>query len=219
VIVCSDADIETAVNTMVLHKFRNAGQACLAPTRFYVDQKIAGDFTDAFIAASQKLVLADGLQSHSQMGPLANSRRVTSVRDLIKRSVAAGAKIHQGQAPESGFFEPVTVLTDVKPDMPVMLEEPFGPVATISPYSDLREAISQANQSPYGLAGYLFTDSAKNIHLVTHELQVGSLAINGMGVSVPEAPFGGVKDSGYGSESGIEGMEAFFETKFVHHCV
>lgn len=219
VIVCADADIEKTVNMMVTHKFRNAGQACLAPTRFFVDKKIESDFTDAFIEASLKLVVGDGIKSSSQMGPLANVRRVASVADLIERSVRAGAKMHQGLAPAGGFFAPATVLTQVQPDMPIMQEEPFGPVATITPYGDLHEAITLANRCPYGLAGYLFTDSARNIHHVTQELQVGSLAINGMGVSVPEAPFGGVKDSGFGSESGIEGMEAFLDTKFVHHCM
>jgi acyl-CoA reductase-like NAD-dependent aldehyde dehydrogenase len=219
VIVCADADIDTTVTTLVTHKFRNAGQACLAPTRFYVDQAIAGDFKDAFVAASQRLVLGDGMQSSTNMGPLANARRVAAVRDLIDRSVQAGAQAHQGQAPEGGFFAPVTVLTGVTPDMPVMQEEPFGPVVTIAPFETLNQAIQWANHSPYGLAGYLFTDSARNIHQVTQELEVGSLAVNGVAVSVPEAPFGGVKDSGYGSESGIEGMEAFLETKFVHQCV
>lgn len=219
VIVCADADIDKTVNTLVTHKFRNAGQACLAPTRFYVDHTIAGDFQDAFVAASQRLVLGDGMHSSTNMGPLANARRVAAVRDLIDRSVHAGAQAHQGQAPKGGFFAPVTVLSGVAPDMPVMQEEPFGPVVTISPFETLSQAIQLANDSPYGLAGYLFTDSARNIHHVTQELEVGSLAVNGVAVSVPEAPFGGVKDSGYGSESGIEGMEAFLETKFVHQCV
>ena len=112
----------------------------------------------------------------------------------------------------------MSVLTHVSPDSPIVQEEPFGPVATLTPFDDLAQALQMANQSPYGLAGYLFTDSAKAILQVSERLEVGSLAINGMGVSVPEAPFGGVKDSGHGSESGTEGMEAFLETKFVHHC-
>ncbi len=218
VIVCADADIDKTVHTMVAHKFRNAGQACLAPTRFIVDRQIADDFSDAFVAASQRLRLGDGMQADTQMGTLANARRVASVRDLIERSVQAGAQIHQGQAPELGFFTPVTVLTQVQPEMPIMQEEPFGPVATISTFESVSEAIALANCSPYGLAGYLFTDSARLVHQVTQGLEVGSLAVNGMGVSVPEAPFGGVKDSGHGSESGIEGMEAYLDTKFVHQC-
>lgn len=218
VIVCADADIEKTVAMMVAHKFRNAGQACLAPTRFYVAREIAGHFLDAFTAASQKLVLGDGLSPQTQMGPLANARRIAAVRDLIERSVQAGAQLHQGSAPAAGFFAPVSVLTHVSPDSPIVQEEPFGPVATLTPFDDLAQALHLANQSPYGLAGYLFTDSAKAILQVSERLEVGSLAINGMGVSVPEAPFGGVKDSGHGSESGTEGMEAFLETKFVHHC-
>jgi acyl-CoA reductase-like NAD-dependent aldehyde dehydrogenase len=218
VIVCGDADIEKTVAMMVAHKFRNAGQACLAPTRFYVDRAIEGHFKDAFINASHRLVLGDGMSSNTQMGPLANARRVAAVRELIDRSVQAGAQAHQGQSPGSGFFAPVTILTGVAPDSPIMTEEPFGPVATLTPFDNIEHALQLANQSPYGLAGYLFTDSARVVQRVSERLEVGSLAINGMGVSVPEAPFGGVKDSGHGSESGIEGMEAFLETKFIHHC-
>ena len=218
VIVCADADIDKTVALMVAHKFRNAGQACLAPTRFYVAREIEGRFLDAFLAASQRLVLGNGMQGSTQMGPLANARRAAAVRDLIHRSVQAGAKAHQGSHPEAGFFAPISVLTNVQPGSPIMQEEPFGPVATVAPFDSLDHALHLANQSPYGLAGYVFTDSARAIQQVSEQLEVGSLAINGVGVSVPEAPFGGVKDSGHGSESGIEGMEAFLDTKFTHYC-
>jgi len=218
VIVCADADIDKTVTQMVANKFRNAGQACLAPTRFYVDRSIEGDFLDAFTSASHRLVLGDGMVQTTQMGPLASARRLAAVRDLIDRSVQAGAKVHQGSAPTTGFFAPVTLLTDVTPDSPVIQEEPFGPVATLTAFDSIDHALHLANQSAYGLAGYLFTDSARTILKVSDKLEVGSLAINGMGVSVSEAPFGGLKDSGYGSESGIEGMEAFLDTKFTHHC-
>lgn len=218
VIVCADADIDKTVAQMVVHKFRNAGQACLAPTRFYVDRAIEGDFLDAFTAASHKLVLGNGMAPATQMGPLASARRLAAVRDLIDRSVQAGARLHQGAAPTTGFFAPVSLLTNVAPDAPVIQEEPFGPVVTLTPFDNIDHALHLANQSAYGLAGYLFTDSARTILKVSDQLEVGSLAINGLGVSVPEAPFGGLKDSGYGSESGIEGMEAFLDTKFTHHC-
>lgn len=218
VIVCADADIDKTVAQMVVHKFRNAGQACLAPTRFYVAQAIEGDFLEAFTAASQRLVLGDGMVQSTQMGPLASARRLAAVRDLIDRSVQAGAKVRQGSAPATGFFAPVTLLTNVTPDSPVIQEEPFGPVATLTAFDNIDHALHLANQSAYGLAGYLFTDSARTILKVSDQLEVGSLAINGLGVSVPEAPFGGLKDSGYGSESGIEGMEAFLDTKFTHYC-
>lgn len=218
VIVCADAAIDQTVAQMVTHKFRNAGQACLAPTRFYVAREIHDDFLDAFTSTSRQLTLGNGMDSATRMGPLANARRVAAVRDLIDRSIQAGARAHQGQAPEAGFFAPITVLTNIAPDSPIMQEEPFGPIATFTAFDNLEHALSMANQSQYGLAGYLFTDSARAILTVSERLEVGSLAINGLGVSVPEAPFGGVKDSGHGSESGIEGMDAYLETKFTHYC-
>ena len=202
---------------MVQHKFRNAGQACLAPTRFYVEKRIYGDFLDAFGAAMQALRVGSGIESSTQMGPVASTRRQSAVRDLIERSVAMGARSVTGLAPEQGSFVAPTLLADVPLNAPVLTEEPFGPVASAMPYETLEQALGMANNNPYGLAGYLFTDSAKTILSVSERLEVGSLAINGMGVSVPEAPFGGVKDSGYGSESGIEGMEAFLDTKFTHY--
>jgi acyl-CoA reductase-like NAD-dependent aldehyde dehydrogenase len=216
VIIAQDADLQRAVSMMVAHKFRNAGQACLSPTRFFVARSRYGDFIDAFGAASRALQLGSGLDSATQMGPVANLRRKAAVLDLIDRSVAQGARAVRGKAPEQGSFVAPTLLIDVPMEAPAMQEEPFGPVACAVPFDTLDEAIALANRNAYGLAGYLFSDSAKTLHAVTERLEVGSLAINGMGVSVPEAPFGGVKDSGYGSESGIEGMDAFLETKFVH---
>jgi acyl-CoA reductase-like NAD-dependent aldehyde dehydrogenase len=217
VIVCRDADLNRTVHMMVQHKFRNAGQACLAPTRFFVDRSIYNDFVEAFGAATQALRVGSGLQAESQMGPVASARRQSALRDLIDRSVARGARAVAGGAPESGYYVAPTLLADVPLDAPVLHEEPFGPVASAMAFDTLDQAIALANANPYGLAGYLFTDSAKAILAVSERLEVGSLAINGMGVSVPEAPFGGVKDSGYGSESGIEGMEAFLDTKFTHY--
>ncbi len=217
VIVCRDADLERTVQQMVAHKFRNAGQACLAPTRFYVDRTIYGDFLDAFTAATFRLKLGPGLAADTQMGPLANARRLAAVEELVQQTVDHGAKALRGSVPAAGFFSAATVLTGVAADAPVMQEEPFGPVACVVPFDTLDQAIGLANQSRFGLAGYMFTDSARAIERVSDRLEVGSLAINGMGVSVPEAPFGGVKDSGHGSESGIEGMEAFLETKFTHY--
>jgi acyl-CoA reductase-like NAD-dependent aldehyde dehydrogenase len=217
VIVCEDADLARAVPMLVAQKFRNAGQACLAPTRFFVARKLYGDFLDAFGAAAQALHLGAGLAVGTQMGPVANARRQAAVRDLIERSVAQGARAVAGTAPQGGFFIAPTLLADVPDHAPAMQEEPFGPLACATPFDTLDEAITRANANPYGLAGYLFTDSARSIHAVSQGLEVGSLAVNGIGVSVPEAPFGGVKDSGHGSESGTEGMEAFLDSKFMHY--
>lgn len=217
VIVCGDVDIERSAQMLVAHKFRNAGQACLSPTRFYVDRAIYGDFLDAFTGATFRLKLGAGIEAGTQMGPLANARRLAAVEELVQQTVAHGAKALRGAVPASGFFSAATVLTGVAADAPVMQEEPFGPVACVVPFETLDQAIGLANQSRFGLAGYLFTDSARAIERVSERLEVGSLAINGIAVSVPEAPFGGVKDSGYGSESGLEGMDAFLETKFTHY--
>lgn len=217
VIVCADADVESTVATMVPHKFRNAGQACLAPTRFFVARPLYRDFLEAFAEAARQLRLGPGHEAATQMGPLANARRLHAVQDLVARSVARGARVIAGSTPAQGYFAAPTLLADVPLDAPAMREEPFGPVACAVPFETLDEAITLANRSDYGLAGYLFTDSARSILSVSEHLEVGSLAINGIGVSVPEAPFGGTKDSGWGSESGIEGMEAFLETRFTHY--
>jgi acyl-CoA reductase-like NAD-dependent aldehyde dehydrogenase len=219
VIVCADADVESTVATMVPHKFRNAGQACLAPTRFLVARPLYRDFLEAFAEAARTLRLGPGSDPATQMGPLANGRRLQAVQDLVARSAAQGARVIAGPAPSRGYFAAPTLLADVPVDAPSMLEEPFGPVACALAFDTLDEAIALANRSEYGLAGYLFTDSARSILSVSERLEVGSLAINGIGVSVPEAPFGGTKSSGWGSESGIEGMEAFLETRFTHYTV
>ncbi|HYF21739.1 MAG TPA: NAD-dependent succinate-semialdehyde dehydrogenase, partial [Ramlibacter sp.] len=217
VIVCDDADLERAVPQLVAHKFRNAGQACLAPTRFFVARRRHAAFLEAFTEAARGLRLGPGLDASTQMGPLANTRRQAAVRQLIERSVQHGARRLAGGAPDQGCFVAPTVLADVPLDAPAMLEEPFGPVACVLPFDRLDEAIAMANRSAYGLAGYLYTDSAQAILAVSEQLEVGSLAINGIGVSVPEAPFGGVKDSGHGSESGTEGLEAFLDTRSTHY--
>jgi acyl-CoA reductase-like NAD-dependent aldehyde dehydrogenase len=216
VIVCEDADLARAVPMLVAQKFRNAGQACLAPTRFFVARRLYGDFLDAFSHASQSLRLGPGLDARTQMGPVANGRRQAALNQLIERTVAQGARKLAGEAPDVGHFVAPTLLADVPHDAAAMQEEPFGPVACALPFDTLDDAIAMANDNPYGLAGYLFTDSARAILAVSQRLEVGSLAVNNLGVSVPEAPFGGVKDSGYGSESGIEGMEAFLDTRFLH---
>ncbi|MBL0419065.1 NAD-dependent succinate-semialdehyde dehydrogenase [Ramlibacter sp. AW1] len=220
VIVCEDADLDRAVRQLVTHKFRNAGQACLAPTRFFVARRRYGAFLEAFTEAARGLKLGPGLQASTQMGPVANARRRTAVQDLVARSIACGARKLSGDAglPTQGFFVAPTILADVPLHAPAMQEEPFGPVACLLPFDRLDEAIAMANGNAYGLAGYLYTDSARAMLQVSERLEVGSLAINGIGVSVPEAPFGGVKDSGHGSESGCEGIEAFLETRFNHHA-
>ena len=221
VLVFGDVDLERTVNMLTQHKFRNAGQACLAPTRFFIEDRIYQDFVDAFSASSGALQLGSGMDPTTQMGPVANARRKLAINDLVHRSVAGGANAigfdREQWDSKAGYFVSPTLLTNLNDDSPAMVEEPFGPVVCLAPFHSVEHALEMANRSQLGLAGYLFTDSAKVIHQVSERLEVGTMAVNGVGVSVPEAPFGGVKDSGYGSESGTEGMEAYLDSRFMHY--
>jgi succinate-semialdehyde dehydrogenase / glutarate-semialdehyde dehydrogenase len=217
VIVCEDADVELAVKAAGAAKFRNAGQVCVSPTRFLVHESIQDAFVEAFAAYAKSLKVGDGLQVGMQMGPLANDRRLDAMLQLTQDAVAKGAKIATGGeriGTQGHFFAP-TVLTHVSLDAHVVNQEPFGPMAAVRSFTRLEDAIAEANRLPYGLAGYGFTRSLKNAHLLSQELQVGLLWINQSALAWPEMPFGGVKDSGYGSEGGPEALEAYLATKSV----
>jgi succinate-semialdehyde dehydrogenase/glutarate-semialdehyde dehydrogenase len=217
VIVAEDADIELAVKAAGAAKFRNAGQVCISPTRFLVHQKILPEFTQAFVAYTEAMKLGDGLTEGTQLGPLANSRRVAAMKQVVADARATGAKVLTGgeTVGEVGnFFQP-TILGDVSLSASVFNDEPFGPIAAIRGVGSLEEAIAEANRLSYGLAAYAFTKSFKNIQLLTDEVQTGMLWVNQPAMASAEMPFGGVKDSGYGSEGGIEAMEAYLNTKAV----
>lgn len=217
VIVWADADLERFVPLLVGHKFRNAGQACLAPTRFLVHQSIEREFCDRFIAAAQSLKVGDGMDSATQMGPMISARRKSAMAPLVTDALAQGAQLACGGALDGpGHFHAPTVLRQVPRTARIMVEEPFGPLAPITAFETLDEALAIANANSYGLAAYLFTDSRRVARQATERLDVGAIAVNTVAVSLPEAPFGGTKDSGIGSESGIEGMESFLETRTVH---
>ena len=217
VIIWEDANLERAVAMLALHKFRNAGQACLSPTRFFVHRSLYARFTDAFAEACSRLRLGDGTDAATTMGPLTLQRRLDAVDALVTDAQARGARlVCGGRVEREGWFYAPTILADVPAGAHVLQDEPFGPLATITAIDSLDEALTLANNTRYGLAGYLFSDSASVIHRVTEELEVGALAVNHIAVSVPEAPFGGVKDSGYGSESGTEGLAHYLKPKFVH---
>lgn len=220
-IVWRDADVHRAAAILAAHKFRNAGQACLAPSRFLVHEEVLEAFTKAFVDCVSRLRVGDGMDPATTMGPLANARRVQAVRALVLDARERGAQvIEAAPAPDTGrgYFAPAVVLCGLAPGTRVLSEEPFGPVAPILRVASLEEALRVANATAYGLAAYLFTDSASIVHACEGGLEVGALAVNNVAVSVPEAPFGGVKDSGLGSESGIEGMDAFLESRFVHQA-
>ncbi|VTU39586.1 Alpha-ketoglutaric semialdehyde dehydrogenase [Variovorax sp. PBS-H4] len=217
VIVADDADVALAVKASGGAKFRNAGQVCISPTRFLVHNSIKAEFAQALVKHAEGLKLGDGLAEGTTIGPLANARRLTAMAQVLDDARSKGAKVATGGeriGSVGNFFAP-TVLTDVPLEADVFNNEPFGPVAAIRGFDTLEEAIAEANRLPFGLAGYAFTRSIKNAHLLSQEVQVGMLWINQPAAPSPEMPFGGVKDSGYGSEGGPEAMEAYLNTKAV----
>ena len=218
VIVCDDADIEAAVAASVPNKFFNAGASCIAPTRFYVQDVVYEQFVTAFVQGAKAIRLGDGFDPETKMGPLANARRLAAMEHLIADALARGGKLETGgyRIEGEGFFWAPTVLTNVPEDAEIMNQEPFGPVATISRFEKLEDAIDKANRLPFGLGAYAFTRSLTRANLLADSIESGMVGINTYYFGMPEGPFGGVKQSGYGSENGIEGISAYLLTKFVH---
>lgn len=217
VLVFDDADIEHAVQSMAAFKYRNAGQVCIAPTRFYVHDSIHDRFVADFAAAAKAIRIGDGLDPETRMGPLANPRRVAAMEQFVADALGRGAQLKAGgeRGSNRGFFYEPTVLANVSADARAMNEEPFGPLAVTSSFTSFDEVIEQANRLPFGLAAYVFTRSARTAAMLGEALETGMVGINNSFISMPETPFGGVKQSGYGSEGGTEGMDAYLTTKFV----
>ncbi len=221
VIVCDDVDPVTTAATSVTGKSRNAGQICVSPTRFYVQEKIYDQFTQAFAEKAKAIKVGDGLDPSNQMGPLANHRRIEAMETFVADAKAKGARLLAGgeRLGNRGYYFPLTVLADVPDEARAMREEPFGPLALINPVSSLDEAIEKANALPYGLAAYAFTRSARNADQLAEGVEVGNLSINNLVASIAETPFGGVKDSGYGREGGTEGLSYYTVVKNVSHLM
>ena len=216
-IVFNDADVVSATKMLAAAKFRNAGQVCVSPTRFLVQAGAYDQFVETFTAAAKAIKVGNGMEAGVQMGPLANPRRITAMEELIGDAVQKGADLRTGGkriGNVGNFFEP-TVMTGVTPAMRVMNEEPFGPLAVIAPFDTLDEVIEEANRLPFGLASYAFTGSAKTVASLTSRVEAGMLTINHIGLALPEVPFGGVKESGHGSEGGTEALESYLAIKFV----
>lgn len=217
VMVFDDADVDATVKLMATHKFRNAGQVCVSPTRFLVQDAVADRFMEGFTAAAKTVKVGNGLEDGVEMGPLANERRIPALEGLIQDAVDRGAKLTTGgnRVGNQGYFFEPTVLTDVPTEARVMNEEPFGPLAIINRFSAVEDAITEANRLPYGLAAYAFTGSTDVAQALGSRVQAGMLTINHLGLALPEVPFGGIKDSGYGTEGGSEALEAYLDTRFV----
>ncbi|WP_225780837.1 NAD-dependent succinate-semialdehyde dehydrogenase [Xenophilus sp. Marseille-Q4582] len=217
VIVAEDADVELAVKAAGAAKFRNAGQVCISPTRFLVHSSLVNEFSKAFTKHAQALKLGDGLAEGTTLGPLANPRRVTAMAKVVEDARQRGAEILTGgeRVGEAGNFFAPTLIGNIGTDSDLFNNEPFGPIAGIRAFDRLEEAIAEANRLPYGLAAYAFTKSFKNVQLLSNKVEAGMLWINQPATPSAELPFGGIKDSGYGTEGGPEAMEAYLNTKAV----
>lgn len=217
VIVCEDADVALAVKSVGAAKFRNAGQVCISPTRFLVHESLKQPFAEALADLARGIKVGDGLAEGTQMGPLANPRRLAAMAEFQEDAVARGATVLAGgeRIGETGNYWAPTVLADVPTEARLFNDEPFGPVAGIRGFTHLDEAIAEANRLSYGLAGYAFTRSLANADLLARRVEVGMLWVNTPAAGTAELPFGGIKDSGYGTEGGPEAMEAYLNTRAV----
>jgi succinate-semialdehyde dehydrogenase/glutarate-semialdehyde dehydrogenase len=209
--------VDRAAKLLAGAKFRNAGQVCISPTRFLVQEKAYDRFVDTFVAAAKALKVGNGLEEGVTMGPLANARRVAAMERIVADAVEKGAKIATGGkriGDKGNFFEP-TVLTHVPADARILHDEPFGPIAPIVSFKSFDEVVAEANRLPYGLASYAYTSSLKTAAAIGAAVESGMMSINHHGLGMPEIPFGGVKDSGYGSEGGAEAIESYLNFKVV----
>jgi succinate-semialdehyde dehydrogenase/glutarate-semialdehyde dehydrogenase len=216
-IVFDDADIDAAARILAANKFRNSGQVCVCPTRFIVQEKVYEPFVERFVAHAKALQVGNGMQPSTTMGPLVNKRRLEAIEKLVDDATSQGAKILTGgkRIGTVGFFFEPTVLADVPLTARMMNEEPFGPLAMVSRFKTFDDAVQEANRLPYGLASYAYTRSTKTATDIGAAIEAGMVSINHHGLAIPETPFGGIKDSGYGSEGGSEGLDGYLNTKFL----
>jgi succinate-semialdehyde dehydrogenase / glutarate-semialdehyde dehydrogenase len=217
VIVFDDVDVDHVLDLSAASKFRNSGQVCVSPTRFYVHEKIYQRFVSGFAARASSWTVGDGLVETNKMGPLAHSQRLNWMEEMLTDAKKHGAHFDAGgsRIPGPGYFWEPTVLSEVPNEARIMNEEPFGPIAIINPFSDFGDVIQQANRLPYGLAAYAFTRDNRTVNLLSDRLEAGLIGINSYLISVRDSPFGGIKESGHGSEEGMEGLDACLVTKFV----
>ena len=217
VIVFDDSDVDAAAKTMTFMKFRNAGQVCISPTRFLVQEGVYSSFVEKVVAGAKAVKVGDGMDKDTKMGPLANPRRSRAMEAHVGDARKRGGKVLAGGYPigeKGNFFEP-TVIAELSTDAMAMNQEPFGPLAIVNPFRTFDDAVTEANRLPYGLAAYAWTRSARTANAIAASVETGMITINHMGLALPEVPFGGVKDSGYGSEGGSEAIEAYLNPKFV----
>ena len=219
VLIFDDCDLEKTLDMVVPQKFRNAGQVCVSPTRFYVQRGVYDAFINGFAERTAKVKVGNGLDEGTKMGPLANKRRPDAIDALVQDAKTKGARVMAGgERGDSGFFFQPTLLADVPNTADIMNDEPFGPVAVSRSFDTFDEVIGEANRLPYGLAAFAFTENGRRANLIGDLVESGMVGINTFAISVADAPFGGVKDSGFGSEGGKEGLESYQVVKAVHQA-
>jgi succinate-semialdehyde dehydrogenase / glutarate-semialdehyde dehydrogenase len=219
VLIFDDCDLDKTLDMVVPQKFRNAGQVCVSPTRFYVQEAIYERFVAGFAERTAKVKLGNGLDADTRMGPLANGRRPAAIDALVQDATAKGARLLAGgERGDQGFFFQPTLLADVPDEAEIMREEPFGPVAVSRSFATFDEAIAEANRLPYGLAAFAFTENGRRANLIGDLVESGMVGINSFALSSADSPFGGVKDSGFGSEGGKEGLESYQVVKAIHQA-
>lgn len=219
VLVLDDADVERIAPLASAAKYRNAGQVCTSPTRFIVDESVYDRFVGGFVQTTNAISVGDGLAEGTRMGPLVNQSQVEKMQELAADAEKRGGRISVGghKVGNRGSFFAPTVIEDAPDDAKVLSEEPFGPIAVIRRVRGIDEAVAMANALPYGLASYAFTRNANAVARLTREIETGMLAFNQFQAGSIEAPFGGVKDSGFGSEGGTEGIEGYLQPKYVSY--
>ncbi len=223
VLVFADADIAAAARACVASKFRNAGQVCASPSRFIVHESVQDEFIAEFVAATDSLQVGNGRDPQTHVGPLTSLKRIQAAEELISDAVSGGAVVAAGGGRdprfEKGFYFQPTVLTGVQPDRLIMREEPFAPVAPITPFADLEQALEIANSTEFGLASYLFTRDLGTAFAASAGLEAGMVGVNTMSLATAEAPFGGIKASGYGREGGTEGVMDYTVAKYINMAI
>ena len=217
VVVFDDADLDKAMDMMSGFKFRNAGQVCISPTRFYIQENVYDKFVDGFAERTKALKIGNGMDDGVFMGPLVADRRLAVMDEFVQDAKAAGAEIVTGgeRIGNQGYFYAPTVMKNVPDTAKIMTDEPFGPLAPMTSFKTTDEVLEKANSLAFGLASYVFTQDANKAKTMEHGINAGMVGVNHPMVSMPETPFGGVNESGYGSEGGIEGLEAYQRTKFM----
>jgi len=217
VLVFADADIDAAATGGAANRFRGTGQICISSTRFLIQRGVYTQFVERFVSATEQLIIGDGIAEGTQVGPLANIRQLEKMESLIADAVALGAKVLTGgkRLNRPGFFFEPTVLTDVPMEARIMHEEPFGPIAVMRPFDALEDGLAEANRLPYALSAYAFTRDARTVLDVGDGLEAGMIGINQYRMVATELPFGGMKESGHGSEGGREGLSHYLVNKFI----